>query len=157
CSNSLQSHGKEFRRCSGCNVAPYCSKNCQSVAWNSEQFPHKNICKILQNIVAVAGTELLFPQSVCEHASYPYETRNLVVEKWQKGDVSLDILMEIEEWSTFRSSYVDSRYLRTECLPGFDDYDAKLDELSKGNSSLKRTRFFRFRFDVYSYVICVNF
>ncbi|KAF8204607.1 hypothetical protein BJ912DRAFT_2521 [Pholiota molesta] len=79
CPNSIQSTGRQFQRCARCNVAVYCGKKCQIEAWSAQEYPHRKICKILQSLVAIAGSELLFlcPRSA-DPTYYPKIYRRLL-------------------------------------------------------------------------------
>ncbi|KAF9462071.1 hypothetical protein BDZ94DRAFT_1262354 [Collybia nuda] len=55
CNNSLQSAGKDFKRCSRCNIVSYCGRECQIQAWRNEAFPHKRVCPTLRYLVAQGG------------------------------------------------------------------------------------------------------
>ncbi|KAF9480156.1 hypothetical protein BDN70DRAFT_877898 [Pholiota conissans] len=136
CPNSMQSTGRDFRRCVGCNVALYCSKRCQSDAWVSDKYPHKVICQILQNMIATAGSDLLFYRLECDHVGFPRDLEHLIVERWMEGSVTLADLLKIEGWTSYKK-FPASQYQKTECLPGFEDYDAKVRELSEGDASIQ--------------------
>jgi hypothetical protein len=45
CSESAQSSGRVYMRCSGCRVVAYCSTTCQRRSWTDGHLPHRNICK----------------------------------------------------------------------------------------------------------------
>ncbi|KAF9480167.1 hypothetical protein BDN70DRAFT_877911 [Pholiota conissans] len=130
CPNSIQSAGREFRRCTGCNVALYCSKKCQSEAWNAEQYPHKAICKVLQRMITVAGSKILFRHLECEHRGYPDELKTTVISKWWAGDVTMADLVQIESWSSY-TRLPSPDMFKADILPGFEDYDAKVRDLSE--------------------------
>lgn len=40
------------KRCTRCNIAVYCSKECQAADWNEESVPHKKVCKVYRDNVA---------------------------------------------------------------------------------------------------------
>ncbi|KAF9476985.1 hypothetical protein BDN70DRAFT_134810 [Pholiota conissans] len=157
CPKSLHSIGNKFRRCSACNVASYCSKECQENAWNSEQHPHKSICKILKNLVSKAGSDLLF--SSPPGAGYRDYLNDLngtridieemvsrVTENWQKegSGVTASDLMIVYSWASYRT-YSDPLPMRTECAPGYDDYEDKLKELCARDGATEPQRLFRHR------------
>jgi hypothetical protein len=58
CTESVQSSGRVFQRCSGCRVVAYSSRECQKRAWRDEQLPHRDICKKLGRIVEAGGRHL---------------------------------------------------------------------------------------------------
>jgi hypothetical protein len=51
CTESLQTSGRMYQRCSGCLVVGYSSKECQRRAWKDPRAPHRNICKKLRRVV----------------------------------------------------------------------------------------------------------
>jgi hypothetical protein len=58
CSESAQSSGRVYMRCSGCRVIAYCGKTCQRRAWTDGHFPHRNICKKMKQVYDVGGDYL---------------------------------------------------------------------------------------------------
>lgn len=40
------------KRCTKCNVAVYCSRECQTVDWKAADFPHKQVCKVFRDNIA---------------------------------------------------------------------------------------------------------
>ncbi|KAF9480720.1 hypothetical protein BDN70DRAFT_931524 [Pholiota conissans] len=134
CPNSIQTTGREFQRCSGCNIALYCTKKCQSDAWNSDQYPHKIICKTLQKLVALCGSEVIF--RFPDKTYYPEDLATLIIEKWKQGDVTLSDLFQIEGWASYRN-YPESLPMRECKNPGFEDYDDQVRQLSEKNPALK--------------------
>ncbi|KAF9476979.1 hypothetical protein BDN70DRAFT_995266 [Pholiota conissans] len=142
CPNSIQSTGRSFQRCTACGVASYCNKLCQINSWKSEQFPHKNICRILKNLVSVAGSELLYkhpPGSTVTIRSMDELTMQ-VVEKWRQGEVPMSDLFTIAGWASHRMHSV-SLPMRSEYEPGYEDYERKLPELSGRNRMLEAQPF----------------
>ncbi|KAJ6629437.1 hypothetical protein B0H10DRAFT_2208826 [Mycena sp. CBHHK59/15] len=55
CTESLQTTGLYFKRCGGCSVVGYCSRECQKRAWTDAHAPHKDICKSLTQIMGASG------------------------------------------------------------------------------------------------------
>ncbi|KAF9480166.1 hypothetical protein BDN70DRAFT_877910 [Pholiota conissans] len=140
CPNSIQSAGREFRRCVGCKVALYCSRKCQTEAWNAEQYPHKEVCKVLQKMIAVAGSELLFRHLECEHRGYPDDLKSTVIARWWEGSVNIPDLVVIEGWASYKRLPA-SEFFKADCSPGYDDYDAIVRELSERDPANLRPRY----------------
>ncbi|KAF9480151.1 hypothetical protein BDN70DRAFT_877893 [Pholiota conissans] len=132
CPNSIQSTGREFRRCTGCNVTLYCGEKCQSEAWNAELYPHKFICKVLHKVISVAGSDLIFYDLDSEYRGWDFFPRELlpcVMAKWWWNDaVSMKDLLQIQAWTSHKK-LPSAEVCKTECLPGFDDYEATIREL----------------------------
>ncbi|KAF9476958.1 hypothetical protein BDN70DRAFT_881737 [Pholiota conissans] len=152
CPNSMQSSGKAYQRCGACNVAGYCSKKCQKASWNSPQYPHKSLCKILQNLVAIASFDLIFSHPPSQNLfampkreltflgpppSYSLDDIvNLVIEKWKQAYVTTPDLFYIAGWASHRTCSADLP-TKTECEPGYEDYDTKIAELTQRTKTLK--------------------
>lgn len=50
CHKSESEEEEVFKRCSGCNTVPYCSRECQQAAWNYPLIAHKKQCPKLKNV-----------------------------------------------------------------------------------------------------------
>ncbi|KAJ7164170.1 hypothetical protein C8R46DRAFT_997945 [Mycena filopes] len=115
CTQSFQSSGKAFMRCSQCRVVCYCSKACQTRAWREEKYPHRKVCPIIAWLVVLAGEDA---------TTQSWECRTAALEKWAQARVPEDDMQIAHDW--FRLLNVQSdAYLPngTEWRPGFDDYD----------------------------------
>jgi hypothetical protein len=55
CTESAQSSGRAFMRCSGCRIVAYSSKECQKRAWTDEKLPHRDICKKMKKVYDIGG------------------------------------------------------------------------------------------------------
>jgi hypothetical protein len=141
CPNSIQSTGRQFQRCARCNVAVYCGKNCQIDAWSAQQYPHRKICKILQSLVAIAGSELLFlcPRSA-DTTYYPKNLSALVIKNWIQAKVAELEFLQIAGWGSYRMlpSVLPTR---AEHALGFADYEEQLTELTRREGALPGTPF----------------
>jgi len=64
CSESFQTASGtfQFQRCAGCRVVAYSSKECQVRAWKDKRLPHRDICKILRQVMDVGGGQLDDPE-----------------------------------------------------------------------------------------------
>jgi hypothetical protein len=49
CSNAMTLH-PQFKQCGGCRRVIYCSRDCQKIAWDHTQVPHRRICSMLRQI-----------------------------------------------------------------------------------------------------------
>ena len=144
CPNSIQSTGKEFQRCGRCNIAVYCSKKCQTDAWASEQFPHKVICKLLRKMVLVAGTELVFRcPNPSTHLVYPDDLVALVSESWRTQKVLISELLQVAGWASYRV-YPSPIAMRSECDPGYKDYEQIIEELSSREGAVSGTSYLEY-------------
>jgi hypothetical protein len=83
CGNSLQSTGKDFKRCSSCNVAPYCGCECQTRAWKHGNFPHKSVCPRLNNLLTLGGGWEAFPG----HPEYSSSASTGPIASWRAARV----------------------------------------------------------------------
>lgn len=141
CPNSIQSTGRQFQRCGRCNVAVYCSKKCQIDAWSAQQYPHRRICKILQSLVTIAGSELLFRcLRSADTTYYPKNLSALVIENWKQAMVAEFEFLQIAGWGSYRilPSVLPTR---ADHAPGFADYDERLTELTRREGALQGTPF----------------
>jgi hypothetical protein len=50
CAKTFADGAGRFRYCGGCRRAPYCSKDCQKVAWAHSDVPHRELCSALRSI-----------------------------------------------------------------------------------------------------------
>lgn len=127
CNNSLQSAGKDFQRCSRCNVVPYCGRECQIQAWRNEAFPHKRVCPKLRYLVAQGGGWDAFAK---HDLTMPYSSVFGPIANWQAANVDDAELQYVTDWSkaleTFQTQVPDG----TEWTPGFDDYDTVVMQFS---------------------------
>ncbi|KAJ7147599.1 hypothetical protein C8R43DRAFT_1010005 [Mycena crocata] len=57
CTESLQT-SETLKRCSGCKILCWCSKDHQKVAWTDPRCPHREVCKLLSRFVDAAGGDL---------------------------------------------------------------------------------------------------
>ncbi|KAJ7596543.1 hypothetical protein C8J56DRAFT_1040816 [Mycena floridula] len=53
CLNTTESIGRALLQCSGCRMMLYCSTECQKVAWNHSETPHKSLCKAAKPFMAI--------------------------------------------------------------------------------------------------------
>ncbi|KAF9480157.1 hypothetical protein BDN70DRAFT_877901 [Pholiota conissans] len=92
--------------------------------------PPKIVCKILQKMIAVVGSDVLFRHLECEHSDFPTDLAVVVILKWLRESVSFGELFEVESCMTYKR-VPPSVISKTECHPGFDDYEEKLRDLSE--------------------------
>ncbi|KAF9472172.1 hypothetical protein BDN70DRAFT_887284 [Pholiota conissans] len=134
CPHTLQSAGRSFQRCSGCNVASYCSKKCQTDAWHTGTYPHKTLCKILRSVVPIVGSEVLFRcEQGRDRAYYPDELAELVTEKWCQEKVPISDIFKMVGWASYRRCQ-PVLMIQRECdelQDGYPDYEDILAELER--------------------------
>jgi hypothetical protein len=58
CTESLQTSGRMYQRCSGCMVVGYSSKECQMRGWKDPRAPHRDICKKLRLVFDAGKSHL---------------------------------------------------------------------------------------------------
>ncbi|KDR84125.1 hypothetical protein GALMADRAFT_133486 [Galerina marginata CBS 339.88] len=138
CPNTIHSTGKEFQRCARCNIVLYCGKDCQTVSWFAQPYPHKKICKILVKLIRTGGGEDLFflaPRPE-DPKYYPDELRNIIVDNWEAGGITNEEVSFIADWRLAVMMPVPLVALQ-EFEPGYDDYEALVEEFSQRDESLK--------------------
>ncbi len=136
CPNSIQSAGKNFQRCSRCQIVPYCGRECQIRAWRDEKYPHKRVCPILRHLVDTAGGMGMFvPTETPPVFAYVVGgTANhhlvpLILENWEAAGVPHDMLECIFDWAR----WIDSTKNMPDgswWTPGYDDYNEVIRKLS---------------------------
>jgi hypothetical protein len=133
CPNSFQSVGKNFQRCSRCQVVSYCGRECQTNAWKDQKYPHKQICSVLRSLMSRGGGPAFF---FGDGPEFWEMTHRVVYENWKKAGVQEDELSLIGDW---HKAITGSRGYPipdgTEWTPGYDDYNeiiAKLSEKGRG-------------------------
>jgi len=86
CTESLQSTGRMYQRCSGCLVVGYSSKECQKRAWKDPRVPHRDICKKLRRVVD-AGKDHL-----------GREDDEIFVRDMMKAKITDSVFVDIIRW-----------------------------------------------------------
>ncbi|CAA7258463.1 unnamed protein product [Cyclocybe aegerita] len=143
CPNSIQSAGKNFQRCSRCHAVSYCGRQCQTVAWRDEKFPHKRICRAIRFLIDAAGGPGYFwhipnaPQAaflsmipgVQVEPFLAFES--FILENWRKAGITEDHedLNYVYDWSR---SIAATRNMPdgSKWTPGFPDYEEALSKLT---------------------------
>ncbi|KAJ7135713.1 hypothetical protein C8R44DRAFT_976544 [Mycena epipterygia] len=110
CSNSLQSAGRAFQRCSRCNLVSYCSTACQATAWTAEACPHKRVCPKLRRLLAAGGGV----EKLKDASSF---TQNCLM-----AGVSEDWIQYVDEWWQTTDQRRVQRPDGSHWSPGFRDY-----------------------------------
>lgn len=54
CTESIQTAGRAFSRCSGCSLISYCGRECQQRAWRSKDFAHRDMCAKVGRVYRIA-------------------------------------------------------------------------------------------------------
>jgi hypothetical protein len=89
CTESLQTSGRMYQRCSGCLVVGYSSKECQKRAWKDPRAPHRDICKKLRLVVDAGKRHL---EGDGDDAGF--------VRDMERANITDSLLSEIERWIT---------------------------------------------------------
>ena len=129
CPNSMQSAGKNFQRCSRCQLVSYCGRECQTRSWSDEHYPHKRVCTILRRLVASAGNLALFDMipnvRLMLYGVVPYMN-----DKWLAAGISSDDLECVYQWGMKMGSGQGDRPDGTLWNEGYEDYDKVIEMLS---------------------------
>ncbi|KAJ7493225.1 hypothetical protein B0H11DRAFT_953561 [Mycena galericulata] len=107
CPHSLATTGQEYKRCSACRVAAYCSKSCQTLAWKTGPHAHKRICDKIKLLLAKGGG---------------LDDRDAFVRNCREAQVSADEAMEVAKWE-FNPSVTVSDLERRVDTDGAADFD----------------------------------
>ncbi|KAJ3497348.1 hypothetical protein NLJ89_g10357 [Agrocybe chaxingu] len=109
CPNSIQSAGRNFQCCGRCHAVSYCGRECQTVAWRDEKYPHKRVCRAIRFLVDVAGGPGLFwhtPNSPPIPPEIPGDLpfkgfQYYILENWKKAGVGEDHedMVLVYDWS----------------------------------------------------------
>lgn len=137
CPNTIQSTGRDFQRCGRCNIALYCGRTCQINSWEDNEFPHKLICTILRSLVERGGgEELVFRYPIPnDPRHFPSELSDIVISNWENASVALKSPLEcVTLWVNHLMTSGPVKK-KSECAPGFDDYDALVADLAGTNAA----------------------
>ena len=127
CLNALHNKGRQCQRCARCNIALYCSKECQIRAWNSDTYPHKQVCKTLQQLVETGGGQ----KAIFRETGDPNpEIGESIVAAWREAGISRMDLLQVSNWF---NSHEISFWGGTKDMvgPGYGDYDAMVEDMVK--------------------------
>ncbi|KZW01879.1 hypothetical protein EXIGLDRAFT_829788 [Exidia glandulosa HHB12029] len=94
---------RPFARCAKCKMVKYCSKECQKRDWKDEDFPHKEICDILHEVLRFADLKMPpaeFAESCREH------------------DFPVERAAQLDEWITMTVCKIEVNF-RPELIEGF--------------------------------------
>lgn len=58
CTESLQSSGRLYQRCSHCCIVGYSGRTCQTCAWTDKWLPHQDIWKKMAQVANISGKYL---------------------------------------------------------------------------------------------------
>jgi hypothetical protein len=76
-----------YKRCSGCRIVAYSSKECQQRAWTDKNLPHKNICKKMKEVYDIGG-----------HYLQRAEDEGKFVREMRRAKIKDVMLQEIGLW-----------------------------------------------------------
>lgn len=124
----IQSTGREFQRCSKCKVACYCSKACQAKAWTNTENPHKCSCKITCQLIELGGglAAVFAGKSLSDGSNLNVES--VLADCWLAAGVPMQDMLLLEKWCiSLRYPYAKSP--KRDVQPGYEDYEAKVEEM----------------------------
>jgi MYND finger len=86
CSESAQSSGRVYMRCSGCRVIAYCSKACQKRSWTDGHLPHRDICKKMKQVYDIGGDYLRREE---DQAKFMQEMKRAKIKDVVLGEIGM--------------------------------------------------------------------
>jgi len=155
CDNSLQSSGREFRRCSKCQVVSYCSPTCQKADWTEEgEFAHKKLCPVLTRLIKQGGgPDLFFSNAHLGHRIKPMGTMDsrdvkAILENWRdvgvvEEDVEMIVSWGISTKGAMTLMAAQHASIKIKWPRGYDDYQAVIAYLGSDGRGMERAFTFR--------------
>jgi hypothetical protein len=64
CVRSYQGERRKFARCGACRVVPYCSVECQRVAFSHTEAPHRRVCGHIWVMVELGSRHGFLPKEI---------------------------------------------------------------------------------------------